>query len=60
MLWAIGDEVKDQISRLNSPKVDIYTPEITADFTKRHLVPKMQEALSPEQSLNLKIYRNLS
>lgn len=53
VLWAIGDEVKDQITRLNRPNIDIYTPDITADFTKRHIVPKMQEALSPEQSLKL-------
>ncbi len=53
VLWAIGDEVKDQIARLNRPKADIYTPAITADFTKRYLVPKMQEALPPEQSLKL-------
>ncbi len=53
VLWAIGDEVKDQIARLNRPNVDIYSPDIEANFTKRHLVPKMQEALSPEQSQKL-------
>ncbi|MBA2761546.1 MAG: dehydrogenase, partial [Segetibacter sp.] len=53
VLWAIGDEVKDQIARLNRPNVDIYNNEITADFTKRHLVPKMQVALSPEESMKL-------
>lgn len=52
-LWAIGDEVKDQIARLNLPNVDIYNPEIMADFTKRHLVPKMQDALSPAESMKL-------
>lgn len=53
VLWAIGDEVKDQIAKLNRPNVDIYTPDIASDFTARHIVPKMQEALSPEQSLKL-------
>lgn len=53
VLWAIGDEVKDQIARLNRPDVNIYSPDIEAGFTKRHLVPKMQEALSPEQSQKL-------
>ncbi|MDB5247308.1 MAG: rane-bound dehydrogenase domain protein [Segetibacter sp.] len=53
VLWAIGDEVKDQIARLGRTNVGIYTPEIEGDFTKRHLVPKMQEALSPENSMKL-------
>ena len=53
VLWAIGDEVKDQIARLKLPNVDIYTPSIMADFTKRHQVPKMQDALTPEESLKL-------
>ncbi|MDB5111297.1 MAG: rane-bound dehydrogenase domain protein [Mucilaginibacter sp.] len=51
-LWAIGDEVKDQIARLNIPNVDIY-PDTIANYTKRHLVPKMQESLSPAQSTKL-------
>ena len=53
VLWAIGDEVKDQIARLNRPNVDIYNNEIEADFTRRHLVPKIQAALSPEESMKL-------
>ncbi|GEO07793.1 PVC-type heme-binding CxxCH protein [Segetibacter aerophilus] len=53
VLWAIGDDVKDQIARLNRPNVSIYSPEIEGDFTKRHIVPKMQEALSPENSMKL-------
>ncbi len=53
VLWAIGNEVKDQIARLNRPNVDIYNNEIVADFTKRHQVPKMQAALSPEESMKL-------
>jgi putative membrane-bound dehydrogenase-like protein len=53
VLWAIGDEVKDQIARLDRPNVDIYSPDIEGNFTKRHIVPKMQEALSPENSMKL-------
>ncbi|MEO5995847.1 MAG: PVC-type heme-binding CxxCH protein [Chitinophagaceae bacterium] len=53
VLWALGDEVSSQITRLNRPNVEIYSPEIESDFTRRHLVPKMQEALSPEKSEKL-------
>lgn len=53
VLWALGDDVKDRIAGMNLPKVDIYTPDIIADFTKRHLVPKMQDGLSPAQSMEL-------
>ncbi|MBC7400443.1 MAG: ThuA domain-containing protein, partial [Mucilaginibacter sp.] len=51
-LWAIGDDVKDQIARLNIPQVSIY-PDTIANYTARHLVPKMQESLSPDQSKKL-------
>jgi len=51
-LWAIGDDVKDQIARLNIPQVSIY-PDTIASYTTRHLVPKMQESLSPDQSKKL-------
>ncbi len=53
VLWALGDDVKDRIAKLNRPEVSIYQPEIAGDFTKRHLVPKMQDALSPENSMKL-------
>lgn len=53
VLWALGDDVKDRIAKLNRPEVSIYQPEIAGDFTKRHLVPKMQQALSPENSMKL-------
>ncbi|WPP50778.1 PVC-type heme-binding CxxCH protein [Catalinimonas niigatensis] len=53
VLWAIGDEVKEKIERLNIPEVDIYDSMPISDFTARHIVPKMQEALSPEESQKL-------
>jgi putative membrane-bound dehydrogenase-like protein len=52
VLWAIGDDVRGQIARLNIPDVDIY-PEEIFDYTKRHEVPKMQEALAPGESQKL-------
>nr|WP_068890634.1 PVC-type heme-binding CxxCH protein [Pedobacter panaciterrae] len=52
VLWAIGDNVKDQIARLKIPDVSIYSDTI-ADFTARHLVPKIQEGLTPEESMKL-------
>ncbi|MBC7419083.1 MAG: dehydrogenase, partial [Pedobacter sp.] len=51
-LWAIGDQVKDQIAALEIPNVIIY-PDTLANFTARHLVPKIQEGLTPEESLKL-------
>jgi putative membrane-bound dehydrogenase-like protein len=51
-MWAIGDEVKGQITRLDIPQVSIY-PDTIANYTARHLVPKMQESLSPDQSKKL-------
>ncbi|MBE9586214.1 ThuA domain-containing protein [Mucilaginibacter sp. JRF] len=51
-LWAIGDDVKDQIARLQIPKVDIY-PDTIANYIERHLVPKMQESLSPKESAKM-------
>ncbi|RDC63430.1 hypothetical protein AHMF7616_02033 [Adhaeribacter pallidiroseus] len=55
VLWAVGDKVQKQIAQFNAPQVDIYASSNIAisDYTKRHLVPKMQEALTPEQSLKL-------
>jgi putative membrane-bound dehydrogenase-like protein len=52
VLWAIGDEVKDGIAKLKIPEVSIY-PDTIADFAARHLVPKIQEGLTPEQSMKL-------
>ncbi|MEO6914223.1 MAG: PVC-type heme-binding CxxCH protein [Chitinophagaceae bacterium] len=53
VLWALGDDIKARIAKFNRPEVSIYNPDIVADFTKRHLVPKMQAALSPENSMKL-------
>ena len=53
VLWAMGDQVGKQIAALNMPNVDIYDADTIAQFTKRHLVPKMQEALSPAESQKL-------
>ena len=51
--WALGDQVNDQIAALNIPSVDIYDADTIAAFTKRHLVPKMQEALTASESQKL-------
>lgn len=53
VLWAVGDEVRSQIERLDIPNVDIYAPKVISDYTKRYEVPKMQEALSPIESQKL-------
>ncbi len=52
ILWAVGDRVKDQVAALNIPDVDIY-PDTLSNFTARHLVPKIQEGLRPEESMKL-------
>lgn len=53
ILWAVGDDVREQISELNIPDVDIYDTMNISDYTKRHYVPEMQEALSPKESQKL-------
>src|SRR5690606_13441292 len=50
--WALGDEVMGWVAKLDIPSVSIYEDTI-ADFTARHFVPKMQDALSPEESSKL-------
>lgn len=50
VLWAMGGEVKQRIAALNIPDVDIYQSDTISDYSRRYRVPKMQEALSPEQS----------
>ncbi len=52
ILWAIGDQVQSQIVALEIPEVSIYDSTISK-FTERHRVPKMQEALAPEESRKL-------
>ncbi len=53
VLWALGEQVQSQIAALNIPDVDIYNADTIAAYTKRHIVPKMQEALSPAESQKL-------
>jgi putative membrane-bound dehydrogenase-like protein len=53
VLWAMGDKVQSQIVALNIPNVDIYNADTIAQYTKRHIVPKIQEALSPSESRKL-------
>ncbi|MEJ7766414.1 MAG: PVC-type heme-binding CxxCH protein, partial [Chitinophagaceae bacterium] len=53
ILWAIGEKVSQQIANLAIPNVTIYNPDTIANFTSRHIVPKMQEALKPEESIKL-------
>lgn len=55
ILWAIGEPVTKQIARLGIPNPDIYASSginIT-DYSKRYMVPKMQEALKPDESMKL-------
>ena len=52
VVWAIGTDVQNQIADLKIPNVDIY-PDTIADFTARHVVPKIQPGLSPEESMKL-------
>lgn len=55
VMWAVGKDVQAQIAKLNIPNVGIYEASNIhiSDFTKRYEVPKIQEALSPEQSQKL-------
>ncbi|NIJ51648.1 PVC-type heme-binding CxxCH protein [Dyadobacter arcticus] len=53
VLWAVGDEVKAGIAALNLPNVDIYDSDTISHYTKRHVVQKMQESLSPAESNKL-------
>ncbi|MEB2783155.1 PVC-type heme-binding CxxCH protein [Algoriphagus persicinus] len=52
IFWAMGDDVKANVTALNIPDVSIYE-ETIFDFTKRYEVSKMQEALAPEESKKL-------
>ena len=53
VLWAVGDKVKNQIAALHIPNPDIYDSDTISHYTKRHVVPKMQESLSPSESNKL-------
>lgn len=50
--WALGEQVMNLVAQLQIPNVSIYEDTI-ADFTARHLVPKMQDPLSPDESAKL-------
>ncbi len=52
IFWAMGDAVKANVTALNIPDVSIYEEKIS-DFTARYEVPKIQEALAPEESKKL-------
>jgi len=53
VLWAVGDKVQAQIAALNIPNPDIYNSDTISHYTKRHVVQKMQESLSPAESNKL-------
>jgi putative membrane-bound dehydrogenase-like protein len=53
VLWSIGDAVNREIAALNIPNPDIYNADTISKFTKRHVVPKMQDALSASESNKL-------
>ena len=53
VLWAVGEQVNDQIAALHIPNPDIYNADTISKYTKRHVVPKMQDALSPAESNKL-------
>lgn len=53
VLWALGERVQQQIKALNLPDVDIYDADTIASYTSRHLVPKIQDALTPRESMKL-------
>ncbi len=52
IFWAMGDEVKANVVALNIPNVSIYDEKIS-DFTARYEVPRIQDALEPEESKKL-------
>jgi putative membrane-bound dehydrogenase-like protein len=53
VVWAMGDKVKAEIAALKLPNVDIYQSDTISHYTKRHVVPKIQESLSPSESNKL-------
>ncbi len=53
VMWAIGDQVRQQVAALNIPDFSIYSAMAISDFTKRYEVPKLQEALTAEESMKL-------
>ncbi|GAB2778497.1 ThuA domain-containing protein [Rhabdobacter roseus] len=53
VLWALGPQVQEHIAALQIPDVSIYKVDTMAQYTKRHVVSKMQEALAPAESNKL-------
>ncbi|GAA4438227.1 ThuA domain-containing protein [Ravibacter arvi] len=50
VLWALGDEVQAGIRALNIRDVDIYNADTISKYAQRHVVPKIQEPLSPAEA----------
>src|SRR5690606_10085586 len=48
-----SEQARERIAALEIPEVSIYQLDTMSDFTKRYLVPEMQEALTPEESMKL-------
>jgi putative membrane-bound dehydrogenase-like protein len=53
VLWAMGDKVQAQIAALKIPNPDIYNSDTISHYAQRHVVPRMQEALTPAESNKL-------
>lgn len=53
VLWAVGDQVVAEMKALNIPNVGIYDSDTISDYTARHIVPSIQEALEPSESTKL-------
>ena len=52
IFWAMGEQVRAEVAAFEIPDVSIYNEQIS-NFTKRYEVPRIQEALSPEESQKL-------
>ena len=50
--WSLGEQVQSMVHKLSIPNVSIY-PDSISDFTARYDVPKVQDPLSPEESMKL-------
>ncbi|TXK36853.1 dehydrogenase [Pontibacter qinzhouensis] len=49
ILWAVGDQAKSQLERLNLPK-PIFADADVPNYEKREIPPKFQHALTPAES----------
>ncbi|AIM36841.1 hypothetical protein KO02_09130 [Sphingobacterium sp. ML3W] len=50
--WSLGEKVRRLVDELAVPHVSIY-PDSIADFTARYDVPRVQDPLTPEESMKL-------